>query len=343
MWLRVKQCLLIQTKKPRAWLVPHTLLRYLGHGQDGAVAQVAAFKGGVLPCPLAGDGEEADGEGFAEAVGHDGGVAHEGCGFFGQGVARDGDGVEADAAGAAVCEQGADVEAAFAGGLGESFVFGGGEHEATEALHGYVLRFEHAGKQGGGFDCAGRAEVGDAQQAVDFGHGGAVFRGGGGGVDAGVCPAAAEGGLGGGGVDAGCVVLQGVAHGGVGRLKIGGVFFGAVVQGAQGGGEQIGGFEADDEAVAVFAAVVAGGEVGDERRAVEVDGEVEVAFAARGGQGGLADGFGAAEDGFVVGQTVFVGSDVDAGVAQVAEFADEFGQEGDFGGVAGFAGGKADA
>lgn len=49
------------------------------------------------------------------------------------------------------------------------------------------------------------------------------------------------------------------------------------------------------------------------------------------------------EDGFVVGQAVFVGLNVDAGVAQVAEFADEFGQEGDFGGGAGFAGGKADA
>ena len=45
----------------------------------------------------------------------------------------------------------------------------------------------------------------------------------------------------------------------------------------------------------------------------------------------------------MVGDAVGVGRDVDTGVGQIAVVADEFGQEGDFRGTAGFANGKADA
>ena len=89
--------------------------------------------------------------------------------------------------------------------------------------------------------------------------------------------------------------------------------------------------------------VVARGKVGDERRAVVVDGEVEVAFAARGDARDFLHGGGAAGDLCVVGDAVGVGRDVDTGVGQIAVVADEFGQEGDFRGAAGFANGKADA
>ena len=89
--------------------------------------------------------------------------------------------------------------------------------------------------------------------------------------------------------------------------------------------------------------VVACGEVGDERRAVVVDGEVEVAFAARGDARDFLDGGGAAGDLCVIRDAAFVGGDVDAGVGQIAVVADDFGQEGNFRDAAGFADGKADA
>ena len=164
-----------------------------------------------------------------------------------------------------------------------------------------------------------------AQQAVDFRHRGAVFGRRGRGVHAGVVPACVQRRGGNHGLHGVGVVLQGVVHGLAGRLQKGGLLGGAVVQGAQGGGEQVGRFQADDDA-AVRVAVVAGGEVGNQRGTVEINGEVEVAFAARGDAGDFLHGGGAAGDLRVVGNAVCVGGDIDAGVGEVAEVADEFGQ-----------------
>ena len=53
----------------------------------------------------------------------------------------------------------------------------------------------------------------------------------------------------------------------------------------QGGGEQIGRFQAEHNGVAAFAAVITGRKIRDVRGAVEVYGEIEITFAARGDTG----------------------------------------------------------
>lgn len=143
----------------------------LWHGQHGAVAEVVAGKAGDVARVQAGDGKEAHGERFVQAVGHRGGVGHDGVDFFGGGVAGNGHGIEADTADAAIGEEGAQVEGVVAAGISQSLVFGDGEHQPGEADGAHVVEgFEDAGEQGGGGNAAGGAKVRHAQQAVDFGH-----------------------------------------------------------------------------------------------------------------------------------------------------------------------------
>ena len=173
-----------------------------------------------------------------------------------------------------------------AGGGGQPFVFGNRQHQAGEALQLYVfLRFKHAREQGGGFHCAACAEIRHAEQAVKFRHGGAVFGRRGGRVHADVCPAFCQRRGGDDALHAVDMVLQRVFHSRKSSLHLHGMGCRLLFQPAQGGGEQIGRFQAEHNGVAAFAAVIACGKIRDVRGAVEIHGEIEIAFSARGDAG----------------------------------------------------------
>ena len=173
-----------------------------------------------------------------------------------------------------------------AGGGGQPFVFGNGQHQAGETLQLHVfLRFKHAREQGGRFHCAARAEIRYAEQAVKFRHGRAVFGRRGGRVHADVCPAFCRRRGGDDALHAVDMVLQRVFHGRKGSLHLRGMGCRLLFQPAQGCSEQIGRFQTEHNGVAAFAAVITGGEIRDIRGAVEVYGEIEITFAARGDAG----------------------------------------------------------
>ena len=81
------------------------------------------------------------------------------------------------------------------------------------------------------------------------------------------------------------MVLQRVFHGRESSLHLCGMGCRLLFQPAQGGGEQIWRFQAEHNGVAAFAAVITGREIRDIRGAVEVYGEIEITFAARGDTG----------------------------------------------------------
>ena len=93
----------------------------------------------------------------------------------------------------------------------------------------------------------------------------------------------------------------------------------------------------------VLAAVVAGREIGNAGRAVEVDREVEIAFAARRGARDLLNRLHAVGQQAGLQKAMFIQIDVHAGVAQVAIGGNQLRQQGHFLRIARFAHGKADA
>ena len=89
--------------------------------------------------------------------------------------------------------------------------------------------------------------------------------------------------------------------------------------------------------------MIARREVRDERCAVEIDREIEIAFATRRDAGNLLHGLHAAQDLRIVQQRVGIGLDVDAGVGQVAMVTDQPRQQRNLLSRARLANGKTDA
>ena len=137
------------------------------------------------------------------------------------------------------------------------------------------------------------------------------------------------------------MVLQRLTHHVQGLRHAFGVL--ALGQRAQRGSQQVRCFQPHHQAIAPFAAVIARREVRDKRCAVEVDREVEIAFATRRDAGNLLHGLHAAQDLRIVQQPVGVGLDVDAGIGKVAMVTDQPWQQRNLLSRARLANGKADA
>ena len=86
-------------------------------------------------------------------------------------------------------------------------------------------------------------------------------------------------------------------------------------------------FQPQHQRAMVLAAVVAGRKVGNSGRAVEVDREVEIAFAAWRGAGNFLNRLHAVGQQLGLQKTVLVQVDIHAGVAQVAIGGDQLGQQ----------------